>query len=79
MKKSSTPQPPPKEFWEDYRWANDHYRDFLTAYANQWIGIYGKKVVAAGPDLGLVESVLSSRFPGMLIPLVFVSDASHVY
>lgn len=79
MKKSSTPQRPPKEFWEDYRWANAHYREFLKSHCDQWIGIHEKKVVAADPDLSRVESLLSSRFPGTLIPLVFVSDASHVY
>ncbi len=41
----------PAEFWEDHKWALDHYADFREKYADMWVAIADKKVVAFGEDL----------------------------
>lgn len=41
----------PSDFWEDYRWALEHYGDLRVKYADMWIAISDKKVVAFGEDL----------------------------
>ncbi|MCB4755738.1 MAG: DUF5678 domain-containing protein [Elusimicrobia bacterium] len=79
MKKTSLPPQPPKEYWQDYDWANQHYGELLKAYPNQWVGIHHKRVVAASRDGRKVEESLGIQFPGQQIPLVFVADASHIY
>jgi len=66
---------PPKAFWEDYAWAVEHYPYFLQNYANRWIGIYGKRVVAASASLGSLEDSLGDRFSDRPVPMIFVADA----
>ena len=41
----------PSEFWEDHKWALEHYGDLRRKYADMWVAIAGKKVVAFGEDL----------------------------
>jgi len=41
----------PSEFWEDYRWALEHYGDLRGKYADMWVAIANKKVVAFGEEL----------------------------
>jgi len=38
-------------FWEDYKWALEHYSDLRKKYADMWVAIAEKKVVAFGEDL----------------------------
>jgi len=39
------------DFWEDYKWALDHYGELREKYADMWVAIADKKVVAFGEDL----------------------------
>ena len=41
----------PNEFWDDQRWALEHYSKFRREYADMWIAILDKKVVACGKEL----------------------------
>ncbi|MBU1599598.1 hypothetical protein KKG61_05785 [bacterium] len=41
----------PSEFWEDHKWALEHYSDLRKKYAEVWVAIADKKVVAFGEDL----------------------------
>ena len=38
-------------FWEDYKWALKHYSDLRKKYADMWVAIAEKKVVAFGEEL----------------------------
>jgi hypothetical protein len=39
------------DFWEDYKWALEHYGELRKKYADMWVAIANKKVVAFGEDL----------------------------
>lgn len=41
----------PSEFWEDKKWALEHYAELRSKYADMWVAIVNKKVVAFGEDL----------------------------
>ena len=41
----------PSEFWEDKKWALEHYAELRRKYADMWVAIVNKKVVAFGEDL----------------------------
>jgi hypothetical protein len=41
----------PSDFWEDHKWALEHYSELREKYADMWVAIAGKKVVAFGENL----------------------------
>ncbi|MBC8525274.1 MAG: hypothetical protein H8D22_00135 [Candidatus Cloacimonetes bacterium] len=41
----------PHDFWEDHKWALEHYGDLREKYADMWVAIANKKVVAFGENL----------------------------
>jgi len=41
----------PDEFWEDQKWALEHYAELRTKYADMWVAIVNEKVVAFGESL----------------------------
>ena len=41
----------PDEFWEDQKWALEHYTELRTKYADMWVAIVNEKVVAFGESL----------------------------
>lgn len=41
----------PSEFWEDQRWGLEHYAVLRRKYADMWVAIANKKVVAFGENL----------------------------
>lgn len=79
MSTQNLPTPPSKVYWEDTIWANQHYGELLKSHPNQWVAVHNQQVVAANPDGRKVEGILRAQYPGIQIPLVFVSDASHIY
>jgi hypothetical protein len=34
----------PKEFWEDARWAEEHYSELQKQYRDKWVAIVDKKL-----------------------------------
>ena len=73
------PAVPPRTFWANFDWANQHYGELLKLYDNQWVGVYQQKVVGADPNLGRLESELEKKYPRAETPLIFVAGASHIY
>ena len=45
------PEQIPSEFWEDKKWALEHYAELRRKYADMWVAIVNKKVVAFGENL----------------------------
>lgn len=41
----------PQEFWEDQKWTLEHYSELRVEYADMWVAVINKKVVAYGKDL----------------------------
>jgi len=38
-------------FAEDHVWVNDHFESLLDKYAEQWIAVRNRRVIASDPDL----------------------------
>ncbi|MCK4615182.1 MAG: hypothetical protein KAU14_10295 [Thermoplasmata archaeon] len=69
----------PKRFWEDDRWANEHYSELTEEYPNQWIAVVGKKVVAYGKNLAEVEKEARKKTSEDYISLTFAEGDIHVW
>jgi len=41
----------PESFWDDQKWALEHYNALRKRYADMWVAIVNKKVVAYGKEL----------------------------
>jgi len=46
----------PEGFWDDQEWGFRHQTKLLETYRDVWVAIVDKAVVAAGKDLGKVET-----------------------
>jgi len=69
----------PKRFWEDMKWGRKNYPKLTKKYADKWIAIFNKKVVAADDDLGRVEDEARSKIMEEHIPFMFVECGAHIY
>ncbi len=69
----------PKEFWEDKRWAREHYGELQRKYRDKWVAIVGEKVVSYGDKLGDVEAEAKRKTGKQYIPLTFVESGAAIY
>jgi hypothetical protein len=60
-------------------WAYANHADLERAYPNQWVAIVDEQVVAAGPDLGEVESQAAEVTDRFDIAILFVEQGIHVW
>lgn len=68
-----------KGYWNDYRWANKNMSELVKKYANKWIAIVNKKVIAFGPDVETVELKAKNKVKQKEFPILFVERGIHVY
>lgn len=78
-KEIKLPQPGPVEYWEDSKWAGEHFTEIVREYANQWVAIVGKKVVAAGKTIAEVEKVCTEKTGRDEFPIYFAEKGIRVY
>lgn len=79
IKLEKKPAIPPKEFWEDERWAYSHYQDLASRYPDRWVAVIDKKVVSAGTNLGRVIEKAEKKAGTREFPLLFIEGGAHVY
>ena len=73
------PPPGPAEYWEDSKWAGGHFTEIVREYANQWVAIVGKKVVAAGKTIAEVEKMGKEKTGRDEFPIYFAEKGIRVY
>lgn len=73
------PSPGPKEYWEDSKWANEHFTEILREYPDQWVAIVNKKVVAAGRTIADVEKITTEKTGRDDFPIYFAERGIRVY
>ena len=78
-KKQNLNLQPPKEYWEDRKWAYEHSMDLSRDYPNQWVAIVGKKVLAVGETIAEVRKAAEKRTGRKEYPVIFAERAMHVY
>lgn len=75
------PPPPPTDprYFRDMDWAYANHADLERAYPNQWVAIVDEQVVAAGTDLGEVETQAAQVANRFDIATLFVERGIHVW
>jgi len=73
------PPPGPIEYWEDSKWANEHFTEIVKEYPNQWVAIVNKKVVAAGKTIAEVEKKGTEKTGRDEFPIYFTEKGIRVY
>lgn len=69
----------PKEYWEDSKWANEHFTEIVREYPDQWVAIVDKKVVAAGRTIAEVEKIAIEKTGRDEFPIYFAERGIRVY
>lgn len=70
---------PPKEYWDDSRWAHDHISDLAQEYPNLWVAVVDKRVVAAGKVIEEVERVAQEKTGRTEFPVILAEKGIRVY
>ena len=73
------PSPGPKEYWEDSKWANEHFTEIVKEYPSQWVAIVNKEVVAAGGTITEVEKKATKKTGQDEFPIYFAEKGIRVY
>lgn len=68
-----------KEFWDDFRWGEQHQSEFLKKYRDRWVAIQNKKIIAAGSNLAQVEQEARRKTGKEWVPVLFVEGGEHIY
>ena len=76
----SASQPIPKSYWQDQRWALDHYPDLVKRYRDRWVAVVNRRVVAASKSSVKAQEQARAKTGRQLpIAVVFVETGRHVY
>ena len=77
---ASAGYPIPKSFWQDEKWAFDHYPELLKRYEDRWVAVVNRRVVAASKSSVKAEEQAKAK-TGRQSPIavVFVENGRHVY
>ena len=73
------PPPGPDEYWEDSKWASEHYGEIVKEYPNQWVAIVDKKVVATGRTIAEVEKAGMEKSGRDEFPIYLAEKGLRVY
>ena len=68
----------PNEFWEDQTWALEHYSELRKKYADMWIAILDKEVVAYGKDLTDEKEESLRETAGRPLVILFVESEARI-
>ena len=69
----------PKRFWEDDKWAEEHYSELIKKYHSQWIAVFNKKVISYGKNLAKVKEEAVLNVGKQKIPTLFIESGDQVY
>ncbi len=69
----------PKRFWEDDKWAEEHYSELMKKYAGEWIAVFNKKVISCGKNLAKVKEEAMLKVGKQKIQTLFIESGDHVY
>ena len=76
----SASQPIPKHYWQDQRWALDHYPELIKRYQDHWVAVVNRWVVAASKSSVKAQEQARAKTGRQLpIAVVFVETVRHVY
>ena len=81
MAEKKYPPVPPLDprYVRDVDWAYANYNALAAAHPNQWVAVVDERVVAAGVDLGEVETEATRVACRQDVAVMFVERGIHVY
>ena len=68
-----------REYWEDSKWATEHFAEIVKEYPDQWVAIVNKKVIAAGETIAEVEKMAREKTGREEFPIYFAERGIRVY
>lgn len=71
--------PEHKEYWEDSKWAREHFAEIVKEYPDQWVAIVNKKVIAAGETIAEIEKIAMEKTGREEFPIYFAERGVRVY
>jgi len=69
----------PKRYWEDDRWALEHYMELQEKYVDKWIAVCNKRVVAVAEGPIDARRKAQEKTGIKEIPVVFVESGQNIY
>ncbi len=72
-------KPLPESFWRDDQWIIDHYDELSRHYADEWIAVVNKTVVAVGESIGEVKKKAKEKTGKKHVPVMFIEKGVHIY
>lgn len=77
---TTTPSTPPtQQYWQDRQWIHDHGDQLVGDHPNEWIAVHCGRVLASGPDLGLVQDAARAQCSAADIVFQFMDDGSIIF
>lgn len=73
------PSAGPREYWDDSKWASEHFTQIVKEYPDQWVAIVDKRVVAAASSITEVEKKGSELTGRDEFPIYFAEKGIRVY
>jgi len=69
----------PKRFWEDSKWAHQHFGELQQKYTNKWVAVVDKKVAGFGENGDIARKMAKKKTGVKEIPVVFVESGHNLY
>jgi len=68
-----------KRFWEDDKWAHEHYMELQDKYVDKWVAIYNKKIIAVAEGPEDARKFAEKKTGIKEIPVIFVESGQNLY
>jgi len=69
----------PKRYWDDDRWAMEHYDNLMSKYPQKWVAIVNGKVVAVADGPKDAREKARKKTGKKYIPVTFVESGLNLY
>ncbi len=69
----------PQRFWEDDKWAIEHYMQLQDKYVDKWVAIVNKEVVAVAEGPIDARTKAQEKTGIKEIPVIFVESGQNIY
>jgi hypothetical protein len=69
---------PSEQFARDQEWIEEHMAEFVQEYPDQWVAVYHQQIIAASPDLGVVQKA-ANEIEDYEVTIFFVEGRIYVY
>lgn len=70
---------PSEQFARDQEWIDEHMDKFVQEYPDQWMAVYHQQIIAASPDLGVVQQAADKIENREEVLIFFVKGRIYVY